>query len=287
MKRRTIFLTILLLVLLSSLSHADIGRKPTIDVKVLYDNKEISDSIFYGKMLACFSESYIKGEDQFKLSKYTAVQLNVSIHDSNRNCTWAPTERAWVLPCEDSECSFGYNPPVEFKIAIYIPSLDKVFISENITRTKIYSAYELSINSDGSTKIVETTYTAKTKSFLQALVMTLILELITALIIFRLFKINKKFIKRLIVCIAIADIISLPIIWFVFPLLAKILIFEILFIVPLLSWLLAEILVIIFEAYFIAGLNKKAITLKQSFILSVIMNLVSAIIGSIILYIIF
>jgi hypothetical protein len=42
---------------------------------------------------------------------------------------------------------------------------------------------------------------------------------------------------------------------------------------------LSEIFAIVFEAYFIYYLNKQAITLKKSFVLSTIMNLASLIIG--------
>lgn len=85
--------------------------------------------------------------------------------------------------------------------------------------------------------------------------------------------------------VIIANLISVPILW---------LFIEFRSIIPLtgllkdlLISLFGEIFVIIFEAYFIYWLNKKIITLKGSFILSLIMNLVSLIGGGFILYHIF
>jgi hypothetical protein len=63
--------------------------------------------------------------------------------------------------------------------------------------------------------------------------------------------------------------LSLPFVWFVFPLLTDI----------YLAILLGELFALMFETYFVYAVNKQLISLKKSFILSLMMNLNSFIFG--------
>lgn len=102
--------------------------------------------------------------------------------------------------------------------------------------------------------------------FLQSLAITLTLELLTALIFLHALKITKKVLWF----VLIANLITLPTIWFLFTLMIRDYNSVIIF---------GELFAFIFEAYFIFLFAKKNISLKQSFLLSLIMNLISFFIG--------
>jgi hypothetical protein len=104
--------------------------------------------------------------------------------------------------------------------------------------------------------------------FLIAFLVTLALELSVALIFVQFAKIS----KRILLFVFVANFISLPIVWFVFPFLRT----------YYLVIIFSELFAFIFEAYFIFLFNKKHISLKQSFQLSLIINLCSFFIGELI-----
>ncbi len=105
-------------------------------------------------------------------------------------------------------------------------------------------------------------------SFIKALIITLIIELLTMLIYVSTLKISKK----PLLYVLIANIISLPFVWFLFPSIK---------IAPLvfLMFVISEIFAVVSEAQIIHYFNKQIITLKRSYILSLIMNCLSLFIG--------
>lgn len=261
-----VFITLFILI---NFVSADIGPKPTVEINISYMGKFVSDNLFYAEMLDCIKE------ENFYLKKQTLSELNISEYDSINNCYWIPAYFAWGGACKESMCSFGYSPPDEFKLAIYIPSLNKVFITNKISRKNFNSNYEVDLNYDGSAKIVETTPLIKKDNiryFIRALILTLIIEFFASFIYLSKNKLSKK----ILISVLIGSLITLPFVWFVFPMIIKIIVLVV---------LLSEIFAILFETYFIYYLNKNAITLKKSFVLSVIINLTSLIIGYFVLFV--
>ena len=99
-------------------------------------------------------------------------------------------------------------------------------------------------------------------NFFIALTITLTLELLIALV----YSSAKKIPKKILLYVAIANLISLPIVWFTFPLLTNL---------EFLAILIVEGFAFIFEAFFIYLFNKKIINLGGSFLLSFFINLTS------------
>ncbi len=264
-KSAILILAILLLSLVPSLVSADIRPKASADIHVTLNGQNIPDQTFDAKMLTCQNE-----ENQFP-ARDVIPQLNISEFDSANNCYWKPAELAWGGNCQNGNCHFNYFPTSEFRLAVYLPSQDKVYLSTEVTRENFRSTFEANLLSDGSINLQETTpfvqnNSAKNiRSFFIALILTLILELIVALI----YVSSTKIYKKSLISVLIANVISLPIVWFVFPLLK---------IIPL-AILLGEIFAFVFEGYFIHLLNKDILPLKKSFVLSILMNLASLIIG--------
>lgn len=104
--------------------------------------------------------------------------------------------------------------------------------------------------------------------FVIALIVTLAVDLTVAAIFLK----TKALPPHILVAVVIATVISLPIVWFGIALTGNI----------LLVILFSELFAILFDGYFIFYLNKKIITLKDSLILSLAMNIASFIIGGLI-----
>lgn len=98
--------------------------------------------------------------------------------------------------------------------------------------------------------------------FFQALFFTVVVEFVTAIYFFM--KLKKP--VKLLYYVITANLISLPVVWFVFPLFGR---------PSNLLTLSSEVFAFLFEALFIYLLNKRFITLKQSLILSFLTNFIS------------
>jgi len=267
MKNRIEKLIILLLLfsIASGIVSADIGPKPSADIHITLNGQNILDSSFNAKMLVC------QNEENRPSGMDIIPQFNISDYDSADNCYWGPAGFVSGGNCHDSICHFGYFVPYQFRLAVYLPSEDKAYLSAKISKKSFTSTFEAELLPDGAISIYETTpfiqwdSTKAIGRFLIALIFTLILELIVAMVFVSIAKIPKK----VLIAVLTANIISLPIVWFVFTLIMP----------DSLAILLGEVFAFVFEGYFIHLLNKKIIPLKKSFLLSAIMNIVSLIIG--------
>lgn len=257
-----------LVVFLPKSASADIGPKPSVNIDVVYNQQSIFDANFSAKMLSCVPQELTQSESKY-LEEDLIPQLKINEYDSSKNCYWFPARLAWGGQCSNSSCHFGYIPPSEFKLAVFVPSINKVFITNEISRTNFNSHYRAELFQDGSAKISETTpvlSSDKISSFIKAFLITIILELLVSLIFISARKLSKKILAY----VLLANIISLPIVWFLFPLIK----------LPLLAIIvMSEIFAVLFESYFVYLLGKQTISLKQSTVLSVLNNLVSLFIG--------
>lgn len=106
--------------------------------------------------------------------------------------------------------------------------------------------------------------------FFGAALITIIIECTFAFLIFLLLKTQKK--KRLLFTVLSGNIITLPFVWFAFPLIES---------API-AILLAECFAVLFEAWWIWIIGKKQFSFPKSLLLSIALNMVSVIVGEII-----
>jgi hypothetical protein len=106
--------------------------------------------------------------------------------------------------------------------------------------------------------------------FLKAITITISLELLAAFVFITCTKMS----KRILVYVIIANIISVPIVWYIFPLLKN----------AVLVTVSSELFAWIFEATFIFITNRQFISFKNALMLSLIMNFVSYSVGEIIYF---
>ncbi len=239
MKNKT-QLILFLILLLPALVYADIGPKPSMKFNLVYETAQ-SFNLIGGEQFECEEETCTG-----------AVPLG----------KFGPQR----LICRQDNChslAYGYSPYQ--KLVLNFSDKNR---ESNVFSTKSFNAnFNARVTED---KLIVEDVTPFLSSggnpyFILALILTIILELLTALIYLKAAGISKKVLTS----VLIANLISLPIVWFVFPILQH----------PFLILVSSEVFAVIFEAYFINLLNKKLITLKSSLKLSLLTNLVSLLLG--------
>lgn len=263
----------LLTVFISSAS-ADLGPKPTIDIDVFYEDAPIFDEQFFAKMMACFDNSRCGGSQRCGFDRGWGAgeilqELNVSISDQERGCMWRPSWFAWGGNCTGSTCHFGYMPPSEFRIVTFIPSLSRTFISNAVSRNNFESRYRLDLTRDGSAVIVETTPLLSrdtVSGFLVAFPITLVLEFLVAVVFSYFVRVRKK---RLIFSVLVCNVVTLPFVWFVFPLLFA----------PSLVIGAAELFAVCVESFLLFRINSENLNAGKAILLAVLANATSFFVG--------
>lgn len=246
MKPRTLcILTVMVILFSPSAILADIGPKPSMEFNLIYETTE-TVTLIDGQQLQCEDESCSQPRPLEQLGPQGFY-------------------------CEQDSCSslaYGYAPYQK----LVLNFSDGTRESNVFEAGSYHARFDVRVTDTGLV-IEERTSTAleRLPFFLVALVLTLVIEVLAAL----LFLLVTKRPKSVLTSVVKANLISLPVVWFIFPLLK----------VFLLVVVLSEIFAVVFEGYFIHLLNKTVLSLKQSFILSIITNTASFIIGGFILFI--
>ncbi|MFN8383724.1 MAG: hypothetical protein U0V02_17415 [Anaerolineales bacterium] len=175
--------------------------------------------------------------------------------------------------CDLNSCSYSYGGNTYYKLVVNYS--DKTRESNTFQKTRFHSSFRVIVNQD-ELQVTEGWSSLPYDPgshfliFLVALAITIPIELLVASMIFKTIK--QSFYPAIIVK---ANLISLPILWFVFPF------------IPLNGFtviFLGEIFAFLFEAWYIQK-NQDYISYKTSFWLSLIMNFASFIIPTILIII--
>jgi hypothetical protein len=246
-----------ILFLVPASASADLGPKPTVDITVTYDGQPVSGE-FQAKMLGCFSSEHPEA-----LREDTPPQLNISEYDSSRNCYWTPASLAWGGRCSDSVCKFNYFLPEVFRLAVFLPELNRTFVTSAVARINFNSYYKADLSTAGTSSISETTPVYHYYSLIEALVITLLFELLIAKFYFS----KKKRFRKILSTIIAANIVTVVVVQTYAPALWVI------------SLLATEIFAVVFEAVLIFALNRKEVSLGNAFAFSILANIVSFVVG--------
>ncbi len=277
MNWKPIALFLLIIVLIIPLVSADLGPKSTASFEIEHFSTPDGIEKFHTRLLKCYLP------DQNHL-QYPADNFpdKFVVLDSDSNCTWATSDLIWGgrwlygSDFEDGSEEINFSMiPDKFLFAIYSETDDMLYISDVIERKAFNSTYSAALHSDGTISVEETTPFAETNQgqnfnqFILAFIITLFIELLITVILRKAFKAPKS----IIALVAIANIITLPIVWFVFPLLQ----------IPLLVFALSELFAVLFEGLFFYFGTKKQISLQNAFVLSLINNIASVMVGGVFL----
>jgi len=253
--------------------YADVGRKPTIDIDVVYEEKSVPDFTFYALLLGCSQKNITYDENTSRYKKYATPELNVKEYDEEKDCYWLPYPSTFYGgECSSSSCRFverfPYYIPNAFKLAVFVPSLDKVFITNEIyyNDTSMSNYYTARLFSDGSSVIAEAHTKDEKVLVVSIFLVTILMELAVSLAYISVLKLQKK----ILISVIFANLTSLSVILFLFMGSGVVYI------------IISEIFAVFFESLFIRFFAKRYITLKQSFTLGVLNNLISFFIGGLI-----
>lgn len=203
-KKLPILIILLLLVLIPNTAMADMGPKPSVNIKInnLKENQEV-----YITLLS-------KEESTGPFSKVTELQSHEEYLEDGFNKFKSIEDKDGYyflgnldLLKGNGTYSWSYYPPQDFKIALYFPEQNLVLISKPYSRYAFNSNFKLNYkdmdlkdevyyfdNEISITKVRD--INEEIKSFLLRLVLTIIIEYLVALAMFRPTKYQTKLIIK-------------------------------------------------------------------------------------------
>ena len=78
----------------------------------------------------------------------------MNVFDPARNCYWQPAGLAWG-GCYRNKCYFHYSIPDTFKLVAYLPSKEKVFMTNEVESRWFNARYAADLKQDGTGVIQE------------------------------------------------------------------------------------------------------------------------------------
>ncbi|CAN5551226.1 hypothetical protein BH10BAC5_BH10BAC5_09460 [soil metagenome] len=225
---------------------ADAGPKPSMKFNIVYDKGLEGLQVVTGFQLG----SDNRDAALFDTLKTMGPQRFTADHDKAHSM------------------AYGYK---DFN-RIIIRFNDKERVSNIFERKSYNSEYKITVREndllvDDTTSFLTTTDTIP--FFFKAMFLTLILELLTAFIFIKLTRRNYSILMYLL----LANLITIPLVWFVFTLIPNI----------LLGIIIGELFAFVFEALFVNWFCKNYISMKASFILSFLANSVSFFVGGVLI----
>lgn len=267
---------LLSLLLIPALSKADLGPKPTMEF--YFENVPKGVSIITGKMFEC-TDSECKNKTPFR--EMGPQRFNCNTPEAGSGCF---------------SMSYGYEPYHQ----IVITFSDKVRESNVFNSEGMESYYSVDVRKndlvvkESGLEIAGKKIDATQNKFIEIftkrdidinyqliLIFSLVLTIILEVIIVIVYGLIKKILpnhrygypKKLIIWVSLINLISLPLFW----LLARFITFDF-----RLFTIIAEIIIILFEAWFIIKVTHQESMWKEILLLSLVMNIVSFSVGNII-----
>jgi hypothetical protein len=193
---------------------ADAGPKPEMWVYVTYEGKALPDGKFTSRLLTCQApgtEPAWRGGSQPQVPGID--QLGLTGPDG---CLWKdPDMLVWGGEGENGRAHFTYMLPSRFRVAIYVPSLDRTFVTPEAERSGMRSRFSINLAADGTARIDparlpfwESDWTIE--GMCLALPLTLVIELG---IVWFWSRISRGSWRRLLlICLAV-NVVTLPVLW--------------------------------------------------------------------------
>lgn len=235
---RTLLLGILFALLLPTVqAHADVGPKPEMNFRFTFDDAPLA--IVSGQLIECDDESCATGEPLEELG---------------------PQD----FSCSESECSsMAYTYASYHKLVIEFEDRTR---ESNVFAKKAFRArYEVTV-SETDLQVVETKRLFGSRLCLPGLILTLVVETLIAGSYLRAFGLSQAVLPWA----PVASLLSLPILWFAFPLLG----------VPS-GWIvgLGEAFVLALETTLLYAVSRRVLAFKHVVVLTVLMNAMSFVLG--------
>lgn len=280
MQKRLIVIFGILLLLLMPFIHADIApyghRAASLDFLVKYDNQPIEEE-FRADIIVCSEESCrsdnvaacIQGRCSFYYYRIERVPHEISLQATLNGKTF-------------TSGAFGFSekrPLLDYYYDVNINPDGNMTISSGSGEIEQHNWYDGNMTiTDNNGVIAQNSYYRVLRLFAYALALTILIELTVLILFLRRWKVKGW--KMPVLSLVLADVISVPLVWVIFLGIAAVLASVFLAIV------VAEAFAVVFEAYALFFFNKKILSLKKSFILSIVMNAASFVVGVILAFLI-
>lgn len=282
-----LWITFICLCCLPLAVSADIGRHPTISLKIIKDGKVVNGSAII------FLDVFIAGGNDLRLVSKDLPYIKNMIEsnefesyfychqgDCNQWLYFKPNRIAVIYPSNEyppqREMSSSAESDLKNELRFEAP---RVYLSNDLKydRNTFDISLNLNLNENGTIEVINKTPNYFVWSGI-AFILTILLELLVA----RVYYLNKKMPDRLILVIVLINFISFPFVWFFVPFTAQLILSFIFgsFIV----FAISEFMVWIIEAILLKIFCKLSFSYSDAFKLSFAMNLCSAILGTFIFY---
>lgn len=234
----SVLLVVLALLLSPTPAGADVGPKPEMTFR--FDFQTVPVDIVEGQLLECETPACTAAEPLMEVGPQR-------------------------FTCAEHGCysmAYGYAPYHRLALTF----ADGSTRESNVFEKKAFNSLYIVTVTDSDLKVKEVVGRSESEQIVPAVVVTILVEMLLAFVYLLIFRRP----KRVLIWVLVANIISLPVVWFLFPLLP----------LPLsLVLFLAEIFAFLFEAVFLYLTNRQALGLKHALALSFVTNLASFLIG--------
>ena len=175
-------MTILLALSLPVISLADTGPKPSVQITV----ENPPDHICYATLLGNIEyygpyqavEVPREGEEAPGKEEDRAFNAFFNYASQDDHYFWG-----MVFTIDGGSFSWGYYPPHDFKVLIYDPETDILYVSDETSRYAFDSFYTISLGRDGSATLQKAPYFTKNLiGFFVRVMVTLAVEILIALL---------------------------------------------------------------------------------------------------------
>lgn len=248
-------------------ASADIGRHPSLTLNIKKNGKTIRDDA------AIIHNGFVVGGRE-RVTEHSGVySYTENFFDSEEYVEyffWKVNKRTefynqlpeQIIILYPVDRDFNFYDAHSFNAYKSAPLHYAPFVYDHV--------YEANLNEEGSITLIPILPSLK-PMVAKVFALTVLLELITAFIYLSFKRISFK----ILVSVIIGNLITLPIIWFLIPLFMSVIIF---------SFLLSEAVAVFTEAVVIRIMNKKYFTFPQSLQFSLLINVISAVIGGFLFY---
>ncbi|MHB1355688.1 MAG: hypothetical protein ACYCZF_06895 [Anaerolineae bacterium] len=207
---RALGVLLLVSLLLPSVCLADMGPKPSMTVRLLRSGQPFSAVGIQLRLLACQEGASEPWNPDQALPALNRVDLT-----DPSGCTWQIPSYPVFSSYTEGTASFSYMLPDRFRVAVYDPAADRLWLSNAADRQGMHTSFQLDLRDDGTAVLVSQQQNILQKSWdigrmLAALLISLVLEL--ALVVGYVLWQRRRWQPYLLAGL-IGNIISLPLVW--------------------------------------------------------------------------
>ena len=225
--KRRLWLTLIVISLgsWSSDANADIGPKPNDRqyMTVKLDGQSLQDTYFLAAML---SEETKLREQPLNMGK-AVPGLNAALRAKRSTDNWSYANYLWGGAGKNGEVDFGGfaygGVPKRFRIAIYLPSQDKIFITDAAETHPLLHRFLVDLTSNGTGTLVrdqtgqwlaDRLVGLARHGMFRALAITLVVEWLVVGLMILVLKKRQLLIRMMVTCLCV-NLATLPVLWVV------------------------------------------------------------------------